>query len=165
MLTRVSLFILCAVFGWSALGVQTVRADDAAQFARVEERAFRAVCDGSEQKYVVMTPHGFVPKDGVSVLIALHGHGSDRWQFVRQKRGECQATRDIAAAHKMLLVSPDYRAKTSWMGPAAEADVLQIIRSLRKRFTVDRVILCGGSMGGTGALTFTALHPQLSTLR
>jgi pimeloyl-ACP methyl ester carboxylesterase len=61
----------------------------------------------------------------------------------------------------MLLVSPDYRAKTSWMGPKAEADLVQIIASLKQRFTVDRVVVSGGSMGGTGALTFTALQPEL----
>jgi pimeloyl-ACP methyl ester carboxylesterase len=47
------------------------------------------------------------------------------------------------------------------MGPKAEADVVQIIQATKKQFQVDRVILCGGSMGGTGALTFTALHPEL----
>jgi pimeloyl-ACP methyl ester carboxylesterase len=129
--------------------------------ATIEERAFIAVCDGSEQKYVVVMPDGFQPDKPVSVLVALHGHGSDRWQFVRQERGECRAARDVAAANGSLLVSPDYRAKTSWMGPQAEADVVQIIQATRKQFQVERIILCGGSMGGTGALTFAALHPDL----
>ncbi len=117
--------------------------------------------DGTEQKYVVMTPQGFAFDKPFSVLIALHGHGSDRWQFVRLARDECRATRDVAAANGMILVSPDYRAATSWMGPAAEADVAQILQTLKKHFQVERVILCGGSMGGTGALTFSALHPEL----
>ena len=50
----------------------------------------------------------------------------------------------------MLLVSPDYRATTSWMGPKAEADLVQIIASLKKRFVVEHVVVSGGSMGGTG---------------
>ena len=61
----------------------------------------------------------------------------------------------------MVFVSPDYRAKTSWMGPAAEADMVQILRDLRKKYSVQKIILSGGSMGGTGALTFAALHPEL----
>jgi pimeloyl-ACP methyl ester carboxylesterase len=61
----------------------------------------------------------------------------------------------------MLFVSPDYRARTSWMGPKAEADMVQIIAELKRRHRVTKIILCGGSMGGTGALTFTALHPDL----
>jgi pimeloyl-ACP methyl ester carboxylesterase len=139
----------------------TCLAQEAPGFATVEDRTFLAKFDGSEQKYVIMTPQGFMPDQSSSLLIALHGHGSDRWQFVRQPRGECRGTRDVAAAHKILLVSPDYRATTSWMGPAAEADLLQIIQTLRQRFKSERVILCGGSMGGAGALTFTALHPDL----
>jgi len=127
----------------------------------IEDRSFIATCDGSEQKYVIVLPDDFQPEQPVSVLIALHGHGSDRWQFVRQDRGECRAVRDVATATNSLLISPDYRAKTSWMGPKAEADVVQIIDSTKKLFRVERVILCGGSMGGTGALTFAALHPDL----
>jgi pimeloyl-ACP methyl ester carboxylesterase len=135
--------------------------DEPSGFAGMEERTFVAEHDQTPQKYVILMPQGFLPKEKVSVLVALHGHGSDRWQFVREERGECRATRDVAAKNGMLLVSPDYRAKTSWMGPAAEADVAQIIGEIRKEFNVQRVLLCGGSMGGTGALTFSALHPEM----
>lgn len=129
--------------------------------ATIEDRSFVANCDGSEQKYVIVIPDDFQSARPVTVLIALHGHGSDRWQFVRQNRSECRAVRDVADATSSLLVSPDYRAKTSWMGPKAEADVEQIIGALARTLPVKRVILCGGSMGGTGALTFAALHPHL----
>jgi pimeloyl-ACP methyl ester carboxylesterase len=61
----------------------------------------------------------------------------------------------------MIYASPDYRAKTSWMGPKAEADVVQIIVELKRQHRIRRVFLCGGSMGGTSALTFAALHPDL----
>ncbi|MEY4565298.1 MAG: hypothetical protein RLY14_268, partial [Planctomycetota bacterium] len=94
-------------------------------------------------------------------MIALHGHGSDRWQFIQDPRPECSAARDAAAKYQMIYLSPDYRAKTSWMGPKAEADVVQIISDIRKQYKITKVILCGGSMGGTGAMTFAALHPEL----
>jgi len=129
--------------------------------ATIEDCTFQADWDGSEQRYVVVLPPEFLADQPVSLLIALHGHGSDRWQFVKQSRGECRATRDVALAHRMIMISPDYRASTSWMGPAAEADLLQLIHALKKQFKVQRVLLCGGSMGGTGALTFTALHPDV----
>ncbi len=122
--------------------------------------AFTAAHDGSEQRYVLLSPDGFDPAQPHDLLICLHGHGSDRWQFVRDGRGEARAARDAAAQNRMLFVSPDYRAKTSWMGPAAEADLLQVIGDLKKRYRVKRVILSGGSMGASGALTFTALHPE-----
>ena len=122
---------------------------------------FTADFDASPQRYVALEPEGFQPSAPVSILIALHGHGSDRWQFIRDPRDECKAARDCAVKHHMVFVSPDYRAKTSWMGPAAEADMVQILRDLRKKYSVQKIILSGGSMGGTGALTFAALHPEL----
>ncbi len=117
--------------------------------------------DGSEQRYVMLLPDGFDPAQINDLLVCLHGHGADRWQFVRDARGEARAARDAAAESNMILVSPDYRAKTSWMGPAAEADLLQIIGDLRKRHKLKRLILSGGSMGASSALTFAALHPGL----
>ncbi|MBI3852859.1 MAG: prolyl oligopeptidase family serine peptidase [Verrucomicrobia bacterium] len=123
--------------------------------------AFTAACDGTEQRYVLMLPASFKSMQPHDLLVALHGHGSDRWQFVRDTRDECRAARDVAAAHGMIYVSPDYRAKTSWMGPKAEADLVQIIGELKKAYRVSRVFLCGASMGGTASLTFAALHPEL----
>jgi len=123
--------------------------------------SFVAKHDQTKQKYVLLLPTSFKAKDSHDILIALHGHGSDRWQFIKQTRDECRATRDVAAKHNMIYVSPDYRAKTSWMGPKAEADVVQIIAELKKKYRVARVFICGASMGGTASLTFAILHPKL----
>lgn len=122
---------------------------------------FTAKCDGTAQRYVWVLPDRFNPAESHDVLIALHGHGSDRWQFVKDGRDECRASRDAAAEHGMIFVSPDYRAKTSWMGPKAEADLVQIISNLRREYRVGKIFLCGGSMGGSSALTFAALHSEL----
>lgn len=129
---------------------------------KVEDIVFRAIVDGSEQRYVRILPADFDREQKHNVLIALHGHGSDRWQFVRQPRDECRAARDFAAKHDMIFISPDYRAATSWMGPKAEADLVQIIRELKQQYLVRHVIVSGGSMGGTGCLTFAVLHPELT---
>lgn len=135
---------------------------DAAFAALGEPRdvAFTSKWDGSEQRYVVVLPEGFDPLASHSVLIAFHGHGADRWQFVKEERDECRAAREAAARQRMIFVSPDYRAKTSWMGPAAEADTSQILEEIRRSYRVRKVIVSGGSMGGTAALTFAALHPD-----
>ena len=126
-----------------------------------QDIAFVSNHDQSEQRYVLVLPEGYNSGVAHDLLICLHGHGSDRWQFVLDARDEARAAREIALRRGMILVSPDYRAKTSWMGPAAEADLVQILQELRKKYSIGRVVLSGGSMGGTSALTFTALHPDL----
>ncbi|MFO0902742.1 MAG: alpha/beta fold hydrolase [Pirellulales bacterium] len=123
--------------------------------------AFTSSWDGTEQRYVLIEPDDAPAGQPMHVLIALHGHGSDRWQFIQDPRPECRAAREAAAQRRMLYVSPDYRAKTSWMGPAAEADMLDMLKLLRAKYKIDRVYVCGGSMGGASALTFAALHPEL----
>ena len=123
---------------------------------------FRSEQDGSVQRYVELLPEPFDPAKETHLLIGLHGHGSDRWQYVRQERGECRGARDVALKHGMIFLSPDYRAPDSWMGPAAEADLVQIIREARTRHRIGKVVLGGGSMGGTSVLIFAALHPELS---
>lgn len=122
--------------------------------------AFTARCDGSTERYVLMLPTGLDTSKPVDLLVALHGHGSDRWQFIRSARDECRALRDAAARYGMIFVSPDYRAATSWMGPKAEADVLQMLDELQSRCAVRYTFVCGGSMGASSALTFAALHPD-----
>ncbi len=126
-----------------------------------EDNAFQADVDGHEERYVRVLPADFDPQLPHDLLIALHGHGSDRWQFVKQPRDECRAARDIAAKFQMILLSPDYRGTTSWMGPKGEADLLQVIALTKRDHKIGRVIISGGSMGGTASLTFAALHPEL----
>ena len=132
-----------------------------AQESPFQDVEFVSKFDRTRQRYVIFKPKIGLGANPVSLVVALHGHGSDRWQFIRANRDECRAARDFAIKHKMLFISPDYRASTSWMGPAAEADVVQILAQLNKRYQVKQVLMCGGSMGGTGALTFAALHPRL----
>jgi hypothetical protein len=133
----------------------------AALHAEPQDIAFKSTLDGAEQRYVELLPGSFEPMMAHDVLIAFHGHGSDRWQFIKDARGECKGLRDVAATYGLIFVSPDYRAKTSWMGPAAEADVVQLIAELKTRHHVNRVFIAGGSMGGTAVLTFAALHSDL----
>lgn len=151
--------LLRTFFVFVFLVVEAAQADETRWQDPVDVE-FTARCDGSKQRYVLMLPKAFDAAKERDLMIALHGHGSDRWQFVNNDRDECRAVRDAAAAHGMLFLSPDYRAKTSWMGPAAEADVLQILDEIRKKYPIRHVFLCGGSMGGSSSLTFAALHPN-----
>lgn len=134
---------------------------DAQAEARATDHAFVSDFDGSEERYVLLLPKPLASPDGASLLVMLHGHGSDRWQCIRQDRDECRAVRDMAQRFGLVLLLPDYRAATSWMGPAAEADLRQILDEWKERHHPEKVILAGGSMGGASALTFSALHPDL----
>ena len=129
-------------------------------FAEPADRSFTSQVDDSIQRYVELQPLKWDSKGSVDVLIALHGHGSDRWQYIRENRGECRGVREVAAENGMLFISPDYRGTTSWMGPTAEADLSQLIGILRTHYNVRHLYLAGGSMGGTSALIFAARHPD-----
>jgi len=126
-----------------------------------QDLTFTANYDGTTQRYIQMLPVGYNPSQPVDILIALHGHGSDRWQFATGTFDEARASRDVAAKHNMIYICPDYRATTSWMGPAAEADTVQLINTLKQQYNVNQVFMVGGSMGGSSAMTFTAMHPDL----
>ncbi len=154
LVARFVLFLVVAL-------LSQVHADSSPGFRPPLDVPFKANFDRSEQRYVLLLPADYQEGQPRDLVIALHGHGSDRWQFATNERGECKGARDAAAAHGLIFVSPDYRAKTSWMGPAAEADLVQLIKKLKSKYKSNRVVLCGGSMGATAALTFTALHPDL----
>jgi dipeptidyl aminopeptidase/acylaminoacyl peptidase len=141
--------------------VEAAPAPAAKELSAPVEREFKAALDGTMQKYMELLPREFDPKKPHDVMIALHGHGSDRTQYATQARSECKGSRDVAATHEMIFISPDYRASTSWMGPAAEADLVQLIAVLKTQYKVRRVYLTGASMGGTSVLIFAALHPDL----
>jgi len=77
------------------------------------------------------------------LLIALHG--MQRSLAVRQgrlRRSPCRSRRRGRAPHDPR--SPDYRAKTSWMGPKAEADLVQIIEELKSRSKIGKTISAAG---------------------
>lgn len=128
---------------------------------KIQDCEFIAQNDGTLQRYMLRLPDAFNLRHPVPLLIALHGHGADRKQFIYDPRDECRAIRDLAERYQMILLSPDYRAPDSWMGPTAEQDMLQLIQEIKERFSISQVVLSGGSMGGTSALIFTVLYPNL----
>lgn len=150
--------MLCALVRFALLLLALPGTIAAEEFQDV---SFLARSDQSEQRYVLRLPEGFRPEESRDLLVVLHGHGADRWQFPKDGRDECRGAREAAAKYGMILVSPDYRARTSWMGPRAEEDVVQILEELRRNYRVGKVVVSGGSMGGTSAMTFAALHPEL----
>jgi hypothetical protein len=49
---------------------------------RITDVSFTAARDGTVQRYVLELPGDFKAGQAHDLLIVLHGHGSDRWQFV-----------------------------------------------------------------------------------
>jgi predicted esterase len=130
--------------------------------AAPRDMEFTARVDGSRQRYVEFLPLDYGSNRPCPLMIFLHGHGSDRWQITKGEQWrEIQAVCEVAARHRMILLSPDYRATTSWMGPAAEADLMQILQDQKAQRRISKTFLSGGSMGGTSVLIFTALHREL----
>jgi len=129
--------------------------------SRHTEVTFSASIDGTKQRYIEILPENFNTKQKYDVIIGLHGHGANRQQFAKEQRDECAAFRNIAAKYGMIAITPDYRPKTSWMGSKAESDLLDIINKIKNMYIINRIFLIGGSMGGTSALTFSALHSEL----
>jgi predicted esterase len=131
----------------------------------ITDTSFTATYDGSTQRYIIFLPDSFQPAGTHDLLIILHGHGSDRAQClnanVASLRNEFRASQTVAMERGMIYVSPDYRCCTSWMGPAAEADVVQLIGILKARYGIARTFISGASMGGASCLEFTLLHPDL----
>ena len=152
-----STFFVCAIVGLSF----TSAVYAAETYQAPQDISFTATSDASVEKYVLLLPDDFNPEKPHSLMIALHGHGSDRWQYATSDIAECRAAREVALRYDMMFVSPDYRAKTSWMGPKAETDIIQIILDMKATYRIDTIVLVGASMGGSSSLTFAAMHPNL----
>jgi pimeloyl-ACP methyl ester carboxylesterase len=129
--------------------------------AGIVQHEFKSSFDGSAQTFLEKDFGDGDSKVTRLVFVYLHGALSHQDQGVTagiynrtfEKWGEELARRSA------VYVCPEYRGN-SWMGPAAEADVLDLLRLLTKRFPGRRLILAGGSMGGTSALIFASRHPE-----
>lgn len=121
---------------------------------KVEKTVFRSALDGVLD-WAVISP----PTRGNAWAVFLHGHGSFGDQlFVRP---------DIKAnwlphlrKHGLGILGANTRGN-AWMNPAAAHDLAGLIHWLRDTKAAKQIILVGGSMGGTSALIFAGLHPDL----
>ena len=76
----------------------------------MRDLSFVAKYDGTEQHYVQIEPPGFEPSARCHLMVALHGHGSDRWQYARDPRDECAGARDVARENARAPPTYDRRA-------------------------------------------------------
>lgn len=118
--------------------------------ARVE---FISALDGRRDWYLVVPG-----KPDQPCFINLHGHGSAGDQL--WTRPDIRSNLEAAVREGMTVMSPNLRGN-AWMSPAAAADLAQIIVTERRRRIWRKTIIVAGSMGGTSALAFAALRPEL----
>ncbi len=155
------------LFVFSPLSIPKLDADDNVQLPETNRPSVEAaLCkftayDNTEQLYLEYMPSNFDESKTTTLIIALHGHGSDLGQIFNGVHAEFNAVLDVAASHNAIVISPQYRGTTSWMGPAAENDVKQIIVEQKDKRKIDKVLITGASMGGSSSLTFASLHPEL----
>jgi len=90
--------------------------------------------------------------------VVLHGHGSTGDQLLTRPDVR-QVWLPALEAANLGIVCPNLRGD-AWMGPGAAADLRDLLTVLRERHGATRIVLIGGSMGGSSALAFAALHPR-----
>jgi pimeloyl-ACP methyl ester carboxylesterase len=146
--------------GLVALGLLAV-ISSASGTTEPRDIAFVSTADGTTQHYLLLLPEGYQGTENPPLMVALHSLGGTRAQFLETRHPTVRAAVDTVAKWRMIYVLPEYRGPRSWMGEKAEADVVQIIAQVKSRYRTGKVFLCGTSMGGSAALTFTALHPGL----
>jgi len=95
---------------------------------------------------------------GTDCLVYLHGHGSTGDQlFTRADSGQ---RLQLVERLNLSVVAPNLRGN-AWMCPAAVRDLAELLVSCREKYGFRRYVFVSGSMGGTGALIFSVLHPEL----
>lgn len=129
--------------------------------AGIREIEFASPFDGSAQTFLEKDYRADTEAEAPLVVIYLHGAASHQDQGMTSGiyHGAFDLWHETLSSRGAIYICPEYRGG-SWMGPAAEADLGEIIRLVRERYTVGRLILAGGSMGGTSSLIFASRQPH-----
>ncbi len=91
-------------------------------------------------------------------VVNLHGHGSSGDQLYTRK-DICENWLPLFKQYDCNIVTPNLRGN-AWMGPAAVADLHELLKYLRVHHQARKFIFVGGSMGGTSCLIYAICHPQ-----
>jgi hypothetical protein len=117
-------------------------------------RAYRSAVDGTAQPYHLSIPASYDPSKPIPLYVYLHGHSHDTpdlgltWVGGNDNPGNGQGG---GGNGNYIRVEAFGRGNNSFRW-AGEADVLEVIASVRKRYNIDpdRILLAGFSMGGAG---------------
>lgn len=123
--------------------------------------AYVSAVDNTLQPYRLFIPTKYDAAKKWPLVVALHGMGGDENSFFASyNNGEIKR---IAEARGYLVVTPKGRQPASMYYGAAEQDVLDVIKEVKREFAIDedRVYLMGHSMGGYGSWSIATNHPDL----
>ena len=123
--------------------------------------AYQSAVDQTFQPYRFYVPNNYDAKKKWPLVVALHGMGGDENSFFASyNNGEIKR---IAEARGYLVVCPKGRAPASMYMGAAETDVIDVIKMMKRDYSIDedRVYLMGHSMGGYGSWSVAVNHPDL----
>ena len=114
---------------------------------------YRSAFDGAEDWAL------FLPGDPrKNTIVYLHGSFSYADQiFTRKDVREFWLTRIQAGRHPLLSVN---MRGTSYMSPAATADLTELLRYCQDELGWQRFVLLGGSGGASSAMAYAVLHPE-----
>ncbi len=118
---------------------------------------FQSEYDSTRQSYLLLTPISVSPSKH-PLVIYFHSMGNGPDEIDKFQAGNATLV-SFLIDRDALIASPVYRGD-SWLNQAAAADVTQMIRSLKARYSISAIILAGVSMGGTSALMYPLLAPS-----
>ena len=91
-------------------------------------------------------------------VVVLHGHGSGGDQICTWP--QLEPWREALRKNGCGFLSPNLR-DNAWMCPEAVTDLADLIVFCKAHFGWRKIVICSGSMGASGGLIFSAVHPEL----
>ena len=124
-------------------------------------RAFRSKMDGQFLFYTFKLPADYAPTNLYPVDAYLHTSGNLMW-YAQWMDGIPSSDPAKSSGTDRTYLRPSGRGNNTYYGIGDTATVDEINHFL-SNYAIDqnRVILGGGSMGGTGGVRMTCLHPDL----
>src|SRR5262245_13536277 len=123
--------------------------------------AYRSALDDTVQPYRFYIPKNYDAKKKWPMVVALHGMGGDENSFFSGY--DNGAIRRIAEERSYIVVCPKGRGPVSMYLASAERDVIDVIKEMKRDFSIDddRVYMMGHSMGGYGTWSIAVNHPDI----
>lgn len=123
--------------------------------------AYASAVDNTPQPYRLFIPSQYDAKRKWPLVVALHGMGGDENSFFAGYSNG--VIKQEAEKRGYLIVCPKGRAPASMYLGSAERDVLDVLKEVKREFSIDedRVYLMGHSMGGYGTWSVSVNNPDL----